>query len=294
MSGDPTILVIGAAGRFAGLVVPALVRRGVKVRGLARNEKQDEQARRNGAAEIARGDLRDRASLDAACQGAEAAFYLAPVYQEDEAAMGLQFIDAARAAGVRRVVFSSVIHPAIGVLQNHIQKVPVEAALIASGMEFTILHPAVFHQNMAAAWPGVVATGIFAEPFSAARRISRVDYRDVADVAAMALTEDRLLNGTFELCADAGMDRTELAAAMSEALGRRIEAAAPDFSTWSSQAKLPYDDYQKAELAAMYAWYDRHDLVGNAWTLPAILGREPRSLRQFFADLATGVKTTAQ
>ena len=80
---------------------------------------------------------------------------------------------------------------------------------------------------------------------------------------------------------------------MSEVLGRRIEAAAPDFSTWVSNAKLPYDDGQKAELASMYAYYDRHDLVGNGVTLRAILGREPRTVRQFFADLATNVKTTA-
>ena len=77
---DPKVLVVGAAGRFAGLVVPALASRGVKVRGLARNEKQGEQARGNGAAEIAIGDLRNRASIDAALQGMEAAFYIAPVY----------------------------------------------------------------------------------------------------------------------------------------------------------------------------------------------------------------------
>ena len=292
MSEPSTVLVVGAAGRFAGLVVPALASRGARVRGLARNEEQGEQACLNGAAEVAIGDLRDRASLEEALRDVERAFYLAPVYQEDEARMGLSFIDAAKAAGLRRMVFSSAIHPVIGALQNHIQKVPVEEALVESGMEFTILHPAVFYQNIAAAWPGVVATGIFAEPFSVAKRISRVDYRDVAEVAAVALTEDRLLNGTFELCADGGMDRAELAAVMGEVLGRHIEAAAPDFGTWISQAKLPYDDHQKAELAAMYAFYDRHGLVGNALTLRAILGREPRSIRQFFADLAKGTKTT--
>ena len=292
MNRTSTVLVVGAAGRFAGLVVPALVGRGVAVRGLARNEEQGKRARRNGAVAIAIGDLRDRNSLDAALRGVDAAFYLAPVFQEDEALIGLSFVEAARTAGLRRVVFSSAIHPVIGVLQNHIQKVPVEAALIESGMEFTILHPTVFYQNLAAAWPGVVATGTFAEPFSAAARISRVDFRDVADVAAMALTEDRLLNGTFELCADGGMNRAEVAAAMGEALGRRIEAAAPDFATWTAQARLPYDDHQKAELAAMYAFYDRHGLVGNTLTLRAIIRREPRSLHRFFAELAAGAETT--
>ena len=131
----------------------------------------------------------------------------------------------------------------------------------------------MFYQNLVAAWPAVAKTGVFAEPFSAAARISRVDYRDVAEVAAVALTGDRLLNGTFELCADGGMDRGEVAAAMGEALKRPIEAVAPDFDTWAAQAKLPYDDDdQKEELKAMYDFYDRYGLVGNALTLPMVLG----------------------
>ena len=145
------ILVVGAAGRFAGLVVPALVSRGARVRGLVRDERQGELARRNGAAEVAIGDLRDRASLSAALRGMNSAFYISPVYQKDEAGMGQSFVAAAKAAGVRRIVFSSVIHPVIGALQNHIQKVPLEEALVESGMEFTILHPAVSYQNLVAA-----------------------------------------------------------------------------------------------------------------------------------------------
>lgn len=60
------VFVVGSTGRFAGSVLPALVGRAVTVRGLARSEAQSEQARLNGAAEIAIGDIRDRASLDAA------------------------------------------------------------------------------------------------------------------------------------------------------------------------------------------------------------------------------------
>ena len=287
------VLAVGAAGRFAGLVVPALTSRGASVRGLVHDAKQGERARQNGVTETAIGDLRDRRSLDAALQGVQAAFYIAPVFQKDEAGTGLSFVEAAKTAGVRRMVFSSAIHPVIGKLQNHIQKLPVEEAIIESGMEFSILHPAVFYQNLAAAWPGVVETGVFAEPFSAAARVSRVDYRDVAEVAALALTADDLLNGTFELCADGGLDRGEVAALMSEVVGRRIEAAAPNFDNWMAQAKLPYDEHKSAELAAMYGYYDRYGLVGNGLALRAILGRDPRSMKQYFADLVAGVQTTA-
>ncbi|WP_163823421.1 NmrA family NAD(P)-binding protein, partial [Proteus mirabilis] len=70
MSPDhPTVLVVGAAGRFAGLVVPELVRRGAVVRGLVRDGSQAALARDRGAAEIARADLRDERSLDRAAAG---------------------------------------------------------------------------------------------------------------------------------------------------------------------------------------------------------------------------------
>ena len=82
-------LVVGAAGRFAGLVVPELAKRSVPPRGLVRTPEQAEMARNNGAGEIVFGDLRNRASIEAALKGVERAFYISPVYQEDEAEIGV-------------------------------------------------------------------------------------------------------------------------------------------------------------------------------------------------------------
>jgi uncharacterized protein YbjT (DUF2867 family) len=67
--GGMTILAVGAAGGFAGLVIPALIERGARVRGLIHKPEQSEVARRNGALEVAIGDLRERSSLDAALHG---------------------------------------------------------------------------------------------------------------------------------------------------------------------------------------------------------------------------------
>lgn len=113
-------------------------------------------------------------------------FYIAPAFQPDEIDLGLATVDAARAAGVSRIVFSSVIHPTLSALANHAAKAPVEEAILASDMEYVFLHPAIFFQNLARSWPGVAASGVFAEPWSSETRFSRVDYRDVAEVAALA------------------------------------------------------------------------------------------------------------
>lgn len=108
------------------------------------------------------------------------------------------------------------------------------------------------------------------------------------------MTEDRLVNGTSELCADGGPDRCEVAAVMSDVLGRPIEAEATDIDTWLARSNLPQDDYSRNARAKMYGYYDTRGLVGNTLTLKAILGREPLTLRQFFIDLNEGAQTTAR
>ncbi|WP_454674668.1 NmrA/HSCARG family protein [Achromobacter pestifer] len=283
---SPTVLVVGAAGKFAGLVVPALLARGARVRALVRSVEEAEALRRAGVQEAVIGDLRDGASLREAASGADGVFYLGPAFSPDEAGMGVRMVQSAQAAGVRKFVFSSVIHPTQTDLANHASKIPVENALYSSGLEYTVLHPANFMQNIKGAWPRVREQGVFAEPFPTDTRIARVDYRDVAEMAAIALTQDRLAYATLELCADGAFNREEIAAMMSEALGRRIVPQAPGFKAWAIGAKLPYDAAQLALFEKVFEHYARAGLPGNSLALTAALGREPRGLKDFIFELA--------
>lgn len=285
------ILSVGAAGKFAGLVVPELVKRGVQVRGLTHTPDHLDKVKRNGAQEAVVADLRDPASLDKALEGVERIFYVAPAFQTDEPDLGRNMVAAAKRAGVQRIVFSSVIDPILTELGNHGVKGPVEQAMIASDLEYTFLHPTLFFQNYALAWPKVVETGVFAEPYSNEKPVTRVDYRDVAEVAAIALTEDRLLFGTFELCAEGNLNRHQVAELMGEALGRTVEAKQISFDEFASQAKMDHDSAQLPALKKMYDWYDAHGLLGSAVTLRAVLGREPRTLLAYFKELASSEKT---
>jgi uncharacterized protein YbjT (DUF2867 family) len=171
----------------------------------------------------------------------------------------------------------SVIHPVLSCLVNHAAKAVVEEAVLDSGMAYTFLHPALFFQNYAASWDKTASTGVLAEPWSTDTRFSRVDYRDVAEVAAIALTDDRLLYGTFELCADGALNRHDVAALIGEVIGRGVTAEKLDPAALGAGA---------APMRPMFEHYDRQGLRGNALALASILGRAPRTLRAYFEELA--------
>lgn len=72
-------------------------------------------------------------------------------------------VDATIRAGVRRFVFSSAIHPVLSGLVHHAAKAVVEEAVLNSELEYSFLHPTVYFQNYAAAWPRIVETGVLAD-----------------------------------------------------------------------------------------------------------------------------------
>lgn len=117
--------------------------------------------------------------------------------------------------------------------------------------------------------------------------MSYVDYRDVAEVAATAMTDDALHRGTFELATGGMYDRIELAALMSAASGRDIVAADPDAS--ARPEGLP------AGLAAMFDAYDRHGFHGgNDLVLRTILHRPPTSVRGYVDELVAREATARE
>jgi uncharacterized protein YbjT (DUF2867 family) len=117
-----------------------------------------------------------------------------------------------------------------------------------------------------------------------------VDYRDVAEVAAIALTTDRLVHGTYELCSGTA-DRYEIAAELARVLRRPVEAREPSFEQWS--AGLALDGPTREAFAAIFRFYAEHGVAGNSLVLRTILGREPRTLRDYVEDFASGVRTEA-
>jgi uncharacterized protein YbjT (DUF2867 family) len=277
------VLMIGATGKFAGLVLPELKNKGVTVYALVQDAGKAVDALNKGADKTVIGNLEDEESLHAAAKGMDGVFHIIPAFQ-DEIKMGVNMVNAAKAAGVKKFVFSSVYHPSLS-LVNHADKRPVEEALYKSGMDYTILQPAMYMQMLTGSWKSAKENGKIIMPYSRLSKMSYVDYRDVAEAAALAMTGKELSYGTFELCSQGMYSCVDLAALMSAALEQTIEAGEISPDEWAQQMRLPPGPMREG-LIAMNKEYDRYGFSGgNSLVLKAILNRAPQTLQQFIEEL---------
>ncbi len=276
------IVVFGAAGMCGVAVTRALTRAGLKVRGFVHREESRPLAQDAGAAEVMAGDLRCLDDIERVLAGATGVFYLSPKFVADEAQIGRALVDAAERAGVRRFVLQSVLHSCDGRMLHHEAKREVEVVLHGSTLEFTILQPARFIQNLQLSWNEILATGVYQEPFSCEVPISDVDYEDVAEVAALALAHDGYACATFELCTEGMLTRRQRAVVLSEILGRPVTARTQFLEEWlatDEKARL-MTPFEREARAAMFRHYDSYGFRGgNAFVLRSLLGRQPTTYR---------------
>ena len=152
MTTQQTILVAGATGQQGGAVARHLCDDGFAVRALTRDPEGDKaRALSAQGAQVVRGDLSDRASLDAALEGVHGVFSMATPFEQGmdaEVRQGTTLGDAARAAGVRHYVYSSVggAERQSGV-PHFDTKWQVEEHLRALDLPLTIVRPVYFFEN---------------------------------------------------------------------------------------------------------------------------------------------------
>jgi NAD(P)H dehydrogenase (quinone) len=176
-----------------------------------------------------------------------------------------------------------VLHPQIEAMPHHWQKMHVEEMLFVAGFDLTVLQPTAYMQNILGAWDGVVRDGVFRFPYPAATRLSLVDLDDVGEAAAVVLTQDGHGGATYELVGTPALSQTEVASALSAALGRGVRAEDEPLAAWEARARASgMGEYERATLAAMFRYYAERGLIGNPNTLRWLLGRAPTDLASFF------------
>lgn len=277
-----TVLVTGAGGKTGHAVLTAVAAAGARGRALVRGaDRVDELSSLD--IEVALGDQRRVADLVAALDGVDAVYAIAPNVSPDEVAMGRALLEACRDAGVRRVVFHSVVHPQLTAMPHHRDKNQVEELVITSGLDWTILQPNAYLQNLAGYVTGL-RDGRYEVPYATDVRLAMVDLHEVAEVAARALVHDLGVHATLELSGPDEVSPDDVAAAAARLLDREVVATRLDPDRWAA-ANPDLPDVTRERLLAMFRDYDHHGSPGDATVLTALLGRPPRDLPAVLAAL---------
>ena len=246
------ILVTAATAPVGRSIVEQLVAAGRGVRALTRDPaKADLPA----GAEVVAGNLSEPESLSAAFKDVSAVFLLAAV-----PGFAPAFLKAAKAAGVRRIVFQSsgAVDDAADEQPNEIAAFhhDIERAIQESGLEWTFLRLAVASAD-ALQWafdvPGQLKAGdIVRGPYGAASG-SPIHPADFAAVAVAALTEDRHIGKTYLLTGPQSL--THIEQVQLHRRGPRPTAALRGTETWQ-QREQAISPYAPADL--LFEMWEKH------------------------------------
>lgn len=281
------VLVTGAGGKTGRAVLTALAAEDMPARALVRDRGRHDDLADIGDVEVVAGDQRDEDGLVAALNGCDAIYHIAPNVTPDEVPMGEAVLAACWRAGVARLVFHSVADPHQAAMPHHAAKGVVEDRIVASDLAWTILRPNAYLQNLDGYLDDLRA-GHYRIPYATDRGLSLVDLREVAEVAAGAVTGrlDGAVSAIWELAGPAPVTPADVAEVAGQVLGRRVVAERQDPDAWLAEAAaagLPAD--ARHRLHRMFRYYDRFGLPGDASPLRALLGREPTDLHSYLAEV---------
>lgn len=276
------ILLTGAAGKTGQAVLRALINKDVNVRVFVRTPEQSSYLKGLGTIDSIVGDLQDKSALQQAAQGCESIYYISPNVAPDEVLIGNSLLEAARNADVQCFVYHSVLHPHIESMPHHWQKMRMEERLFESGIDYTILQPCAYMQNILSNWKAIVEQGVYAIPYATSARLSIVDLEDVAEAAAIVLTENRHANAIYELAGPQPLSQDEVASVLSSILKIKVTAKAIERNNWAENARnSSLTDIQIETLLRMFEYYEKYGLVGNSNGLAQLLSRAATTFQNF-------------
>lgn len=290
-----TILVTGATGTIGRNVVEQLVKRGASVRALVRDPaKADFPA----SVDVVKGDLLDVDSLRSAFSGVSTLFLLNAVVP-DEFTQALIALNAAREAGVDRLVYLSVIHSDLYVNVPHFAgKYGVERMIERMGFSATILRPAYFISNDVTVKDVVLGYGVYPMPIGA-KGLAMVDVRDIGEIAAIELIHRK--NATrplplerINLVGPDTLTGTDVAAIWSDVLQRPVAYGGDDTAAFEQNLRNFMPAWMAYDMRLMSERFLSDGMVpeaGDVARLTAMLGRPLRSYRDFAAGIAASVQS---
>lgn len=286
-----TILVIGATGTIGRQVIEQLVKRDAKVRAFVRDP---ERAEFPAEVDVVRGDLLDVDSVRAAFDGVSTLFLLNAV-APDEFTQALIPLNVARDAGVRHVVYLSVINSDVYVNVPHFAgKYAVERTIEKMGFSATILRPAYFINNDVRIRDVVRDYGVYPMPIGG-KGLAMIDARDIGEIAAIELVRhaeatEHLPLTRMNLVGPDTLTGADVASIWSTVLSRPISYGGDDTATFERNVRQGAPTWMAFEMRLMAEGFQRYGMIpmsGDVERLTALLGRPLRSYREFASETAT-------
>lgn len=254
MTNAKIIVVSGATGQQGGAAARHLLKQsGFSVRALTRDPgKPAAKSLAQQGAEIVRADLNDPSGIRKALQGAYGVFSVQNFMEtgyDGEIQQGKTLADAAKAAGVQHLVYSSVVSADRKTGLPHFEsKWQIEQHINKLGVPFTVLRPAFFMQNWNGFLRSQILQGTLPLPLEPQKSLQQISVDDIGGIAAMAFQSPSRWQGrTLELASEE-LTMAQVAALLSKVANRRVE-----------YVQIPWDQFRQTageEMTKMYRWFN--------------------------------------
>ena len=289
-----SILVTGSTGKIGSKVVTQLAQQGMKVRALTRTP---EKAHFPEGVTPVKGDMLDADAMRVALKGASTLFLLVP-NDADELTQALNTLSIAREAGVKGVVYLSVTRSDQYTDVPHFAaKYAVERMIEALDLPATILRPSYFIQNDVMLKGVLQGAGIYPAPVGE-RGVSMVDIGDIADAAVIEVIRRERAAGPLprtivELSGPDALTGPQIAQIWTGILGREVRYSGGDLEAFEKQMRTVAPAWKAYDMRAMFRRYQQDGAAASREQidqLTALLGRPPRSYREFALETARAWK----
>jgi uncharacterized protein YbjT (DUF2867 family) len=273
------ILITGASGSVGKAVLQEANRKESNVRAMYRSK--EEAAKAPSGCEAVLADYSDKQSLRNALRGVSSVYVVCspiPPLVELESNM----VDACKESGVSQVVLNSALGAGDYGKSFPAWHRKVEDRLKATGMNYTILRPNGFLQNIVAYnAPSIRTQGAFYAAMGEAR-VSYLDVGDIAVVAVKALQGGAHRGKTYELNGPEAISNQELAKRISRVTGRTVKYVdIPESAQREALLGLGMPEWQVAALLELQQYYQQGGGAKTDGLLQTLIEREPVTLDQY-------------
>ena len=274
-----TIAVTGATGHLGGLIIDAILARGVAASDvLAIVRDPAKAARLPEGVRVAEASYEDQAALTAALTGVDTLLFVSGSEPGKRAAQHRNVVAAAQEAGVGFIAYTSLLDADTSALSLAEEHVITEKLLADSGIDHAVLRNGWYWENYASVLSGAAASGEF-HGAAGEGLVSGAARKDYAEAAAVVGTTPGHAGKVYELAGDPALSYPQIAEGIAEVTGRLV--------VYVNQSEAAYADQLAShglpqEVAQMLAGWDTAiaggALFSTSTDLADLIGRPSTSL----------------